>query len=78
MCRGFVPYGRGSVLQSGRSTQGLSQDFKNACPKQQYQNFARPDLATNLLQILIPATFNSLVCKKGNLHSYVLEDGWLG
>ena len=26
---------------------------------------ARPDLATNLLQILIPATINSLVCQKG-------------
>ena len=26
---------------------------------------ARPDLATNLLQILIPATINSLVYQKG-------------
>ena len=26
---------------------------------------ARPYLATNLLQILIPATINSLVCHKG-------------
>ena len=26
---------------------------------------ARPDLATNLLQILIPAKINSLVCQKG-------------
>ena len=42
--------------------------------------FARPDLATYLLQILVPATFDSLKCvKKGNLHfSYVLEDGLLG
>ena len=40
---------------------------------------ARPDLATDLLQILIPATINSLVYQKGNLHfSYVLEDGLLG
>ena len=38
-----------------------------------------PDLATNLLQILIPATINSQVCQRGNLHfSYVLEDGLLG
>ena len=37
---------------------------------------ARPDLATNLLQIFIPATINSLECQKGNLHlRYVLEDG---
>ena len=27
--------------------------------------FALPDLATYLLQILIPATFSSLVCQKG-------------
>ena len=40
---------------------------------------ARPDFATNLLQILVPAIINSLVCQKGNLHfSYVLEDGLLG
>ena len=39
---------------------------------------ARPDLATNLLQILVPATFSSIVYQD-NLHfSYVLEDGLLG
>ena len=37
----------------------------------------RPDLATNLLQILIPATIYCL--KKGKIHfHYVLEDGLLG
>ena len=43
--------------------------------------FARPDLDTYLLQILIPAiTVNSFKCvKKGNLHfNYDLEDGLLG
>ena len=30
-----------------------------------FQISARPDLATYLLQILIPGTFNSLVCQKG-------------
>ena len=30
-----------------------------------FKNFARPDLATYLLQKIVPATFNSLVCKKG-------------
>ena len=30
-----------------------------------FKIFACPDLATYLLQILIPATFNSLVCQKG-------------
>ena len=30
-----------------------------------FKNFAHPDLATYLIQILISATFNSLVCLKG-------------
>ena len=30
-----------------------------------FKKFARPDLATYLLQILIPVTFNSLVCQEG-------------
>ena len=38
---------------------------------------ARPDLATDLLQIHIPATINSLVCQKGQF-TLVLEDGLLG
>ena len=29
--------------------------------------FVRPDLATYLLQILIPATSNGLVCQKGQI-----------
>ena len=45
-----------------------------------FKIFARPDLATYLLKILIPATFNSLVCQKGQftLQLYVLGDGLLG
>ena len=39
---------------------------------------AHPDLATQLLQILIPTRFYSFFDKKGNLHfSHVLEDGLL-
>ena len=41
----------------------LGQDFKSACPKEQIQNFCRP--ATNLLQIPISTTYNSLLCQKG-------------
>ena len=37
---------------------------------------ARPDLATNLLQILIPATFNSLVCQKGQLTLLLCPRRW--
>ena len=39
---------------------------------------ARPDLATYLLQILIPATIDSLVCQKGQFTlQLVLEHGLL-
>ena len=38
-----------------------------------------PDLATNLLQILIPPHLITYCVRKGNLHfSYVLDDGLLG
>ena len=32
-----------------------------------FKIFARPDLATNLFQILISATINSLMCQKGQI-----------
>ena len=38
---------------------------------------ARPDLATNLLQIIIPATFNSLVCYKGQFTLQLCLRSWL-
>ena len=38
---------------------------------------ARPDLAANLLQFLIPATFNSLVCKKGQFTLQLYPRRWL-
>ena len=38
---------------------------------------ARPDLATYLLQILIPATFNSLVCQKGQFTLQLCTRRWL-
>ena len=38
---------------------------KNAWPEKRFQNFsARPDLATNILQTLVPTTYNSLVSKR--------------
>ena len=72
---------------------GISHNFQDRSPVHrvlariskmpvQNSNFkisARPDLATYVLKILIPATFNSLVCQNGNLYvSYVLEDSLLG
>ena len=52
---------------SRSAVQGLSQDFKIS---------ARPDLATNLLQILIPATINSLVCQKGQFITQLCHRSW--
>ena len=37
---------------------------------------ARPDLATNLLQILIPTTINSLVCQKGHFTLQPCHKRW--
>ena len=41
-----------------------------------FKSFARPDLATYLLQILIPATFNSLVCQKGQFTLQLCPRRW--
>ena len=44
-----------------------------------FKNFARPDLATYILQILITATFNSLVtvvCQKGQLTLQLFPRRW--
>ena len=38
---------------------------------------ARPDLATYLLQILIPAIFNSLLCQKGQFKLQQCPRRWL-
>ena len=37
---------------------------------------ARPDLATYLLQVLIPATINSLVCEKGQFTLQLCPRSW--
>ena len=41
-----------------------------------FKNSARPDLATSLLQILIPATINSLVCQKGQFTLQLCPGRW--
>ena len=41
-----------------------------------FKNSACPDLATNLLQILIPATSNSLVCQKGQFTLQLCPRRW--
>ena len=37
---------------------------------------ARPDLAARLLQVLIPATFNRLVCQKGQFTLQLCPRRW--
>ena len=44
--------------------------------KSNFKISARPDLATNLLQILIPATINSLVCQKGQFTLQLCPRRW--
>ena len=39
---------------------------------------ARPDIATQLLQIIILITFDSLLCQKSNLHFSLVLEGLLG
>ena len=36
-----------------------------------------PDWATNLLQILIPTIFNSLLCQKGQFTLQLCPKGWV-
>ena len=71
--------GQHLLLKTWLKCRVLARISKMPVQNSNFQNFACPDLATYLLQILIPATFNSLECvKMGNLHfSYVLEDGFL-
>ena len=67
-------------LKSRTTDRVLGRISKMPVQKSILKIFARPDLATYLLQILIPATFDSLVCPKGQftLQLYVLEDGLSG
>ena len=59
--------------------QGLSQDSNKKTVQNSNSKISGcPDLATNLLQILILTAFNSLVSKKPVYTSYVLSDGLLG
>ena len=41
-----------------------------------FKMFARPDLASYLLQILLPATLNSLVCQKGQFTLQLCPRRW--
>ena len=41
-----------------------------------FKIFARPDLATYLLQILIPATFDSFVSQKGQFTLQLCPRRW--
>ena len=58
---------------------GLSQDFKNACPKQQFQNFCPSRFSYIYFKSLYQPHLIAYCVKKGILHfSYVLEDGLIG
>ena len=52
--------------------QGFSQDYENACPNINSKISARPDLASNLLQILIPTIFDCLLLQKKLIYTSAL------
>ena len=62
------------------SDQGLSQDFKNACPKQQIPKFLPIQVYLLIyFKSLKQLYLNAYCVKNGNLHfSYVLQDGISG
>ena len=56
--------------------QGLSQDFKMPVLNSNSKMSAHTDLPTNLLQILIPTTFNSLLCRKRQFTLQLCPKRW--
>ena len=67
-----------SIIRTLKS-QGLSQDFKNACPKQQFQKFCPSRFSyLSTSNPYIPATFNSLVCQKGQFTLQLCLRRWFG
>ena len=54
-----------ALLFSKSPSRVLARISKMPVQNSNFKISARPDLATYLLKILIPATFNSLVCQKG-------------
>ena len=54
----------------------LARNSKMPVQNSNFKISARPDLATNLLQIIIPATINSLVCQKGQFTLKLCSRRW--
>ena len=54
----------------------LARVSKMPVQNRKFISSARPDLATNQLEILIPATFNSLVCQKGQYTLHLCIRRW--
>ena len=72
-----MAYRPGTLLSAGGRV--LARISKMPIQNSNIKISAHPNLPTHLLQILIPTTFNSLLCQKGNLHvRHPLKDGLLG
>ena len=54
----------------------LAKISKMSVQNSYFKTFALPDLATSVLQILIPATFNSLVCQNGQFTLQLCPRRW--
>ena len=61
----------------GITARVLARILKVPVQKSNSQISALPDLATNLLQILIPNTFDSLLCEKGQFTLQSSPSRWI-
>ena len=64
------------MSNKSRYNHAISQDFIMPVQNGYFKISARPDLATYLLQILIPATFHSFVCQKGQFAPQLCSRRW--
>ena len=66
----------GKSCQESHRNRVLARISKMPVQNSNFKISARPDLATNLLQILISSTINSLVCQKGQFILQVCHRRW--
>ena len=64
------------ITYAGSQGRVLARISKMPVQNSKFKISARPDLATNLLQILIPATINSLVYQKGQFTLQLCPRRW--
>ena len=66
----------GIMKKNANTSRFLARISKMPVQNSNFKISARPDLATNLLQILKAATINSLVCQKGQFTLQLCPRRW--